>query len=151
MQGSTGEAMNKLYTIIQRVVFSLLAEVRPPSVQVDQWTLSERGCPCHWDPSHQRACACCQRYGCQCGRENPNQCVQCGSPHHCGQKEDTFGPNRFCKPKVCPASELLPWCRRNTTTHPRDFCSLTYFYYWHWRIMLYYLRIKISLLNYILF
>jgi len=70
---------------------------------VDAWTVSPTGCQCEFDKTRMD-CACCNRYGCQCGEKNKNQCVNCGSPDHCGSREDVFGPNNYCTPKVCPAT-----------------------------------------------
>lgn len=70
--------------------------------QVDPWTASKTGCVCDFDTSRSD-CACCQRYGCQCGEIQKNQCVQCGqTEEQCGNKPHKFGPPGFCRKKTCP-------------------------------------------------
>ena len=83
--------------------FFIVAEINELLDQVDPWTKSMEGCPCHFDDSR-TDCACCQKFACQCAERNRNQCVTCGHPEHCGIKEHVFGPNSYCEPKVCPAT-----------------------------------------------
>jgi hypothetical protein len=53
---------------------------------IDQWTQSKTGGACWYDRSQTSACAVCRKGGCQCGRQNANQCVQCGHLEQCGLK-----------------------------------------------------------------
>jgi hypothetical protein len=77
-------------------------EIKLPDEQLDPMTISPTGCVCPFDTSR-TDCACCAQYACQCGEANKNQCVTCGHPEWCGQKEEVFGLNEFCTPRSCPA------------------------------------------------
>merc|ERR1711860_55640 len=57
---------------------------------VDGFTSTQSGCPCPFNKK-QKDCACCKKSGCQCGRKQKNQCVQCGRTWQCGAKQDIFG------------------------------------------------------------
>lgn len=87
--------------------FSPLPKMCVISGQVDLWTRKSVGCACEHDHAkdkhatteknlttlhnghhgHQLNCACCVKGGCQCGRQAPNRCSQCGLENHCLNSE----------------------------------------------------------------
>ncbi|KAL3847176.1 hypothetical protein ACJMK2_018100 [Sinanodonta woodiana] len=62
-----------------------------PEYGIDGWTAKFTGCFCLFD-LNRADCACCQNFGCPCGYEHKNQCVECGHTNRCGTKPEIFGP-----------------------------------------------------------
>jgi len=42
--------------------------------RLNRWTISRTGCPCWWDLTKKDECACCKKYGTQCGYPKHNTC-----------------------------------------------------------------------------
>jgi hypothetical protein len=57
--------------------------------QVDEWTVTEVGCPCYFDrEARENMCACCQKDAVSCGAERSHRCVPRGRGDLCALEDD---------------------------------------------------------------
>ena len=91
--------------------------------QVDEWTVTEVGCPCYFDrEARENMCACCQKDAVSCGAERSHRCVPRGRGDLCALEDDKRPTAARCRTMRVTSTVTTPLQRTGKVAASVSYC-----------------------------